>query len=377
MDMAYRNAVLLHINEQLENVIYYNERPRFHIRDDPFQLSEQEFIQLFRLKKETTNRLINIIKDIVEPSRSTALDATVQVLTALRFFASGSYQNCIGHNIHMAISQPSVSRCIHHVTNILNLPEIFNNWVRFSRNLQELQHLRNKFWINHQFPGAIGCIDCIATHVAIFPPSKEDENYPEHIYINRKGYHSINVQLICDSDLRIINVNARYPGSTHDSYIWNNSNVLPIMQDIYNHGHKFFLLGDSGYALRPWMMTPIMNNDEHNIAIRRYNDRQKSTRSLIERCNGLLKMRFCCLLKHRVLHYQSNVCSKIINACTVLHNMCIHDNVPLPALEAKDEVHNGINDEINEPGIDNIANRNHDLMAGQKICNNLIRQYFS
>lgn len=42
-----------------------------------------------------------------------------------------------------------------------------------------------------------------------------------------------------------MNVNARYPGSTHDSYIWNNSNVLPIMQDIYNRGHKFFLLGNN------------------------------------------------------------------------------------------------------------------------------------
>ncbi|XP_071652224.1 putative nuclease HARBI1 [Temnothorax longispinosus] len=375
MDMAYRNAVQLHIAEQLENIYNFNERPRFHIRDDPFELPERQFRNIFRLKKETTNRLINIVEDnLIEPSRSSALDATVQVLAALRFYASGSYQNCIGKNIHMAISQPSISRCIRNVTNILNLLEIFNNWVRFSNNLQELQQLRNKFWINHRFLGAIGCIDC--THVAIFPPPKEDENYPEHIYVNRKGYHSINVQLICDTDLRIMNVNARYPGSTHDSYIWNNSNVLPIMQDIYNRGHRFFLLGDSGYALRPWMMTPIINNDP-NIATRRYNDLQMSTRSLIERCNGVLKMRFRCLLKHRVLHYQPDVCSKIINACTVLHNMCIQDNMPLP--EAEDEVldcgQDGIED-VNEPGID-MLNRNHELIAGRRIRNNLIRQYFS
>jgi len=64
----------------------------------------------------------------------------------------------------------------------------------------------------------------------------------------------------------------------------------------------YYFTGDSGYALRPWMMTPIMDNNL-NDASRRYNDRQKSTRSVIERCNGVLKMRFRCLLKHRVLHY--------------------------------------------------------------------------
>ncbi|KOB76833.1 Reverse transcriptase family member [Operophtera brumata] len=32
---------------------------------------------------------------------------------------------------------------------------------------------------------------------------------------------------ICDADLYIINVNALFPGSTHDSYIWNQSAVQP------------------------------------------------------------------------------------------------------------------------------------------------------
>jgi len=67
-----------------------------------------------------------------------------KVLTALRFYAWESYQNCIGSNVHMRISQTSVSRCIHNITNILNLPEVFNTWVHFPNNIQELQLLRNK-----------------------------------------------------------------------------------------------------------------------------------------------------------------------------------------------------------------------------------------
>lgn len=49
---------------------------------------------------------------------------------------------------------------------------------------------------------------------------------------------------ICDSKLRILNVNALFPGSTNDSYIWNNCDVLPILEQIYRNGQQgYFLLG--------------------------------------------------------------------------------------------------------------------------------------
>jgi len=50
-------------------------------------------------------------------------------------------------------------------------------------------------------------------------------------------------------------------------------------------------IGDSGYALRPWLMTPL-NNPDPNTPEGRYNEWFTKTRSLIERTNGLLKMRF-------------------------------------------------------------------------------------
>ncbi|KAK9717536.1 DDE superfamily endonuclease [Popillia japonica] len=123
-------------------------------------------------------------------------------------------------------------------------------------------------------------------------PEKSRERY-EKVYQQwagvqqtMKGYHSINTQLICDSSLKILHVNARFPG-------------------------------------RPWLLTPIQNPE--NPDEEEYNSRHASARATVERCNGLLKMRFRCLLKHRnrVLHYTPQAASKIINACVVLHNMCI------------------------------------------------------
>lgn len=134
----------------------------------------------------------------------------------------------------------------------------------------------------------------------------------------------------------------------------------------------YFYLGDSGYALRTYMLTPILNPEPApDTPEARYNERQISTRSIVERCNGLLKMRFRCLLKHRVLHYKPNVASKIINACAVLHNMCISYNVPEPNEELEFDLLGLFEDE-------NVNNaQNVDLVNGRRMQQQLIQNYFS
>lgn len=47
-------------------------------------------------------------------------------------------------NIHVALSQSSVSRSIVDVVNALNDPAIFNRWVKFPHNLETLQAKRNE-----------------------------------------------------------------------------------------------------------------------------------------------------------------------------------------------------------------------------------------
>ncbi|CAI6373074.1 unnamed protein product [Macrosiphum euphorbiae] len=296
---------------------------------DPFKLTDRLFIKNFRLTKDVVKDLIILLSPHLSNSfRSSAIDLNTKIFVTLNFLATGSYQSPIGNSRFMGLSQPSVSRCISEVVTALNLPEIFNAWVKFPKNINELNDIRNGFYRNTGFPGVVGCIDC--THVAITPPSTNlnlnENQHPEYIYVNRKGYHSINVQLICDSNLKILNVNALFPGNTHDTHVWNNKN---------------------------------------------YNRRQMSTRSIIERCNGVLKMRFRCLLRDRTLHYKPEKASSIINACVVLHNMCITNNVPMP-------------DDPNIEDLDNLGmvedqdfladfNRNIDLTLGRQQRNRVIR----
>ncbi|KYN19331.1 hypothetical protein ALC57_08336 [Trachymyrmex cornetzi] len=131
------------------------------------------------------------------------------------------------------------------------------------------------------------------------------------------------------------------------------------------------------------MMAPIIDAPE-NSPEAAYNKKQMKVRSLIKQCNGLLKMHFRCLLKHRVLHYSPPTASKIIYTCAVLHNICISKNVPMP-LDLNDDIEEfdfGINVytnnyEENNVSEMNIRRINPDLAAGRLKQRQIIRNYFS
>lgn len=74
------------------------------------------------------------------------------------------------------------------------------------------------------------------------------------------------------------------------------------------------------------MLTPIEGAQE-NTPEGRYTTAHIRVRNSIERCNGVLKMRIRCLLKHRVLHYGPVKAAQIIYSCCVLHNILIEQNI--------------------------------------------------
>ena len=135
-------------------------------------------------------------------------------------------------------------------------------------------------------------------------------------FINRKQFYCINVQAVCNSDAFVTNIVACWPGSTHDSHIFENSMIADKLREGTIDG---ILVGDSGYACRSYLMTPILK--PKNSGEVRYNTAHSRTRCVIERCFRLLKRRFPCLhLGMRTALANTHV---IIATTAILHNFAL------------------------------------------------------
>jgi hypothetical protein len=234
---------------------------------------------------------LTIREHFPENRRNTKTPAVVKFISALHFFAHGSYQKSVGQDRLCSMSQDTVSKTLHEFVDIM-LRHLANRYVKFPTTFEETVAVKTGFYNEFHIPGIMGCID--GTHVKIFPPPAQHLIYPGNIFINRKNFHSINCQIICDHNLQILAIDARFLGSVHDSAIWMMSSIKRKLKNNYDNGDRnAWLLGDAGYPLQPFLLTPIVGA-EPGTPQARYTAAHTPTRNCVERCIGVLKAYFRC-----------------------------------------------------------------------------------
>ncbi|XP_067207117.1 putative nuclease HARBI1 [Linepithema humile] len=336
---------------------------RRRLRDmlDPFALPENEFMGMYRLTRNMTRILVEALEPYLPPRRrALGIPNELKVLCALNFYAQSSYQKAVGVDSRLSIAQPTVSVILQEITSAIN-NYLLRQWIRFPTTLQEIQQIVQRNYNNTTIPGLIGFVD--GTNIAIKVPVDH-----EGLYVNRKGYHAQHVQIICDTDMYILNILARYPGSTHDSFVWRNSYVRHLLQMQHANNNHCWLFGDSGYPLEPWLLTPYPEV-QPGTQKEYFNQRHSTMRNTVERCIGVMKKRFRCLLRYRTLEYTPQKAGQIINACTVLHNMCIRAKILLPP--EPEEAIMAMEDDVNNFEIQPIPEGRAIFNEGQRKRNNL------
>lgn len=210
------------------------------------------------------------------------------------------------------LSTSSVSRIIIRVSDSIAM--LATHYIKIPETREEMANTAEEFYKIARFPRVIGAIDC--TLVKIRSPGGVDAE----IFRTRKNFFGINVQTISDSTLYITDIVARWPGSSHDQTIFNNSSLKRLFER-QRYGN-YLLVGDSGYQLKPYLMTKLLNveTDSENL----YNESIIRTRNVVERQYGVWKRRFPVLQKGLALKLETTLA--VIVATAVLHNIALQQN---------------------------------------------------
>lgn len=260
------------------------------------------------------------------PERAVPLEE--RFLELLVMFRNGYSQSTMEPCTGPGHSQTSISRHTKLLTAaILRLRR--KSGMYLPTELAELRAMALKFehWGRSRVPNCVGAID--ATHIHI--------QNNEMQYMCRKGYKTINIQVICDADRKIRDIfdeRGPMPGSINDQmmYSWSNAKnwiaQLPLMGLIMisQVAFGFFIAADGGYANRPGCISPFVkprDADQLPEEHRDFNFWHSSLRMIVEQCFGNLKGRWQMLNSFHRLSYNPDQAMDIFTCCAILQNFCI------------------------------------------------------
>ncbi|ETV85762.1 hypothetical protein H257_02345 [Aphanomyces astaci] len=282
---------------------------------------EKWFKANLRCSQATFSRLIDWIRHEL-PERYRRLSHhsfKTKVVVVLYFLGSDG-----GYRETAAAFGMSKSWCVNVISVLVGvLSSSAATWINLPRNSAEWNDVEQVFFARQKIPGVVDAVD--GTLIEIQRPKDYDGFY------NRNGDLSLNIQAVVHAKTRFMSVDIR-PGSYSDKKISKTSSFG------YSISWKIpkgcFLLGDAGYTLMPWLITPFMAHEEHgNLSKlqKNFNYKDSSTRMSVECAFGRLKERFR-ILKTVMNEKSLDQTTTVVTACFVLHNMFLYYNDGLFAI---------------------------------------------
>nr|CAI5857515.1 unnamed protein product [Callosobruchus analis] len=284
------------------------------------QYSDQEFLEHFRVSRTIANEIAVKFEQSQyysyqsgEFGKLTAYEYTIIFL----WFAAHEAASYKDVSDRFDIAGSTLKKVVSKMSYFLsNLSPTVITWP----SVEEQVHISQQF-ATHGFKGVIGVID--GSHVRIDKPSEDPDSY-----INRKGYYSIHLQVVCDHKRKIRDVVIGFPGSVHDSRVFRAS---PLSTMLEQKCQQNYILGECGYPCLRHLLTPFKDMGNLTNVQQNYNWRLAKTRYVVEHTFGILKQKFRQLyhLKLRGDHSIAN----FIRACCVLHNLALGDDFPEVEME--------------------------------------------
>jgi hypothetical protein len=171
---------------------------------------------------------------------------TLQIMLFSQFLGTNGFYHLLRDA--RGVSTAQVCRTVRQVAEALMplMPSI----IRWPEDCSKLATLFHRIG---GFPLVAGAID--GTHVLVSPPGAQEE-----ACLNRHQSHSLNVLAVAGPDLSYYYAFANQPGRCHDSSVLKASNLFEDFENGWQPFDNAHLLGDLGYPLMEWLLTPYPGN---------------------------------------------------------------------------------------------------------------------
>ncbi|XP_031328081.1 putative nuclease HARBI1 [Photinus pyralis] len=322
-------------------------------------MDDLSFFKRFRLTKPTVMEVLIQIENNLEFPYDTnnSISPMQQLLIALRYYATGNHLLSIADFAGVHVS--SVSRIVKKVS--VAIASLRARYIKLPFTAEGLLELQQQFYEVARFPRVIGAVD--GTHIRIQSPGGDDAE----VFRNRKSYHSINVQGVTDARLNFVDIVVRWPGSAHDTTIFNSSRLKARFEN--GSYPNCLLLGDSGYPVKSYLLTPLLHPNGQQEQL--YNESHIRTRGVVEKLFGVWKRRFPVNAYGCRLKLDTTLI--VIVATAILHNVAQEmGEDEIPPVEGNPHELNVLIEEGNIPVVP--ADINH--VGGNNVRLNFINDYF-
>ncbi|XP_070564609.1 uncharacterized protein [Ptychodera flava] len=181
------------------------------------QYSLQDFCIHFRICKDIFTIVLGRISRVISiehPGGRPQVSPEKQLLVWIWYMVNQESIREVGHIFNL--SKSTVHSLVKRVTKavIATMKDVIK-WPAQERQ----REISQGFQLDYGLPGVVGIID--GTHIRLSGCIGGAQDY-----INRKGYASMQLQVIVDDHLLITNAYTGWPGCTHDARVLRNSSVF-------------------------------------------------------------------------------------------------------------------------------------------------------
>ncbi|KAJ8477852.1 hypothetical protein OPV22_021579 [Ensete ventricosum] len=315
----------------------------------------RKFESVFKISRKTFNYICALVRDDVMSKTShlafadgKVLSVEDQVAVALRRLSSG--ESLLNIGVSFGVNQSTVSQVTWRFVEAMEERGIHHlKWPT----TQEMEDIKCKFEKIRGFPNCCGVID--TTHIMMCLSSADTSNV---VWVDHEKKHSMLLQAIVDHEMRFRDVVTGWPGSMNELSVLHSSGFFKMcekgtrldgeeMELPEGFQVREYIIGDSGFPLLPWLLTPYQGKDL-SVAKTEFNKRLSATLAVAQSALAKLKDMWK-IIGGEMWRPDKHRLPRIILVCCLLHNIVI---------DLEDEVRD-----------DTLSSHEHDMSYKQQLCN--------